>query len=818
MKEKKGIGGAISRPGIAAAKRKGYLGSSESLHRAVIETALDAIFIMDDRGIVESFNPAASRMFGYSSEEAMGMDIRTLSPSLVEPGNDGLPTPRIKDDGTIAAGVGGVLRARRKDGTDFWIYLSIGEMTFDGARKLTGIARDVTEQKDAMCATLEKYRTIFENVQDVFYRTDMEGRLTEISPSIFRYSQYRREELMGLPVTLVCPNPAERSGLLAVLGRDGEVADYEVTLRRKDGTTVPVSVNCHLVFDGNQKPTAIEGSLRDITERKAAELALRASEGKTRAIMETTANGIITIYENGIIDTFNHGAERMFGWAAGEVIGHNVKALMPEPDHSMHDGYLRRHRETGENKIIGVGLEAVGKKKDGTTFPIHLAISEILLGQAKGYVGTITDLTALKSAENELRENVAKLRLITDTMTEVFWSTDVPFTRILYVSPAYERVWERSCQSLYEDPGSFLESVHPEDVGKITPDQLKQNNGVGFDHEYRIVMKDGRIKWIWERGFPVRDENGKLYRYVGVAQDVTDRKKVAAALSLLTEELAETLEVSENLRKEAETDRERAEEANRLKTGFLNTISHELRTPLTVILGNLPLICDERDMPAAAETAEIARDIERSGKHLLVLINDLLDLSKIEAGKMDLQPEMVGLTAFVEEVLQAGRGFAKNKNKSLEFKAEILDDVVAPADPVRLNQILLNLVGNAVKFTDQGSITVSVRRDGEWAEIVVRDTGCGIKAEHCSAIFEAFRQVDSSSTRKSGGTGLGLAITRRLAELHGGSVSVTSVVGQGSAFTVRLPLNAGRQTAEADKPAVINATDDSEAHTWPPKS
>jgi PAS domain S-box-containing protein len=818
MKDKKGIGGANSAQPPVAATRKNGPDSGDSLHRAVFENAADGIFTMDERGIVESFNPAATRIFGYPSEEAVGKDVRTLIPGLVETGNDDRPSPRVKTDGTITTGAGGMVRAKRKDGADFTLILSIGEMTLDGARKFVGIGRDVTEQKEAMCGTLEKYRTIFENVQDVFYRTDMEGMLTEISPSIFRYSQYRREELIGLPAALFYPNPADRTAMLATLVRCGEVADFEVTLQRKDGTTLPVSVNCHMVFDKNRKPTAVEGSLRDITERKAAELALRASEEKTRAIMETTANGIITIYENGIIDTFNHGAESMFGYAAGEAIGRNVKILMPEPDHSLHDGYLRLHRETGVKKIIGIGREVVGKKKDGTTFPIHLAISVILLGEAKGYVGTITDLTALKSAENELRENVRKLRLITDTMTEVFWSTDMPFTSMLYVSPAYERVWERSCQSLYEDPRSFLESVHPDDLCKITPDLLKQNNGVGFDHEYRIVMKDGRIKWIWERGFPVRDENGRLYRYVGVAQDITDRKNAAEALSHLTVELAETLEVSEKLRKEAEADREMADEANRLKTGFLNTMSHELRTPLTVILGNLPLICDERDMPDATETAEIARDVERSGKHLLVLINDLLDLSKIEAGKMDLQPEMVSLTMFVEEVLHAGRGFAKNKNKSLEFKAEILDDLVAPADPVRLNQILLNLVSNAVKFTDQGSITVSVRRDGDWAEIVVRDTGCGIEAQDCSTIFEAFRQVDSSSTRKAGGTGLGLAISRRLAELHGGTVSVASVVGQGSAFTLRLPLNAGRETAEADEPAVSEATNDSEAHTWPPKS
>ncbi len=818
MKDKKGIGGATSAPPPIAATRKNDQGSGDSLHRAVFESAADGIFTMDERGIVESFNPAATRLFGYASDEAVGKDVRMLIPGLVEPGNDDLQSPRIKTDGTFTTGVGGMVTAKRKDGADFTLYLSIGEMTVDGERKFAGIARDVTEQKEVMCATLEKYRTIFENVQDVFYRTDMEGRLTEISPSIFRYSQYRREELLGKPVTLVYPNPAERSGLLSALRQNGEVADFEVTLQRKDGTTLPVSVNCHMVFDKNRKPTAVEGSLRDISERKAAELALRSSEEKTRAIMETTANGIITIYENGIIDTFNHGAERMFGYAAGEAIGQNVKVLMQVPDRSLHDASLRHHRETGEEKVIEIGREVVAKKKDGTTFPVHLSIRAIRRGESRGFVGTITNLTALKSVENELRENVRKLRLITDTITEVFWTTDMPFTRMLYVSPAYERVWERSCQSLYDDPRSFLEPVHPDDLDKITPDLLKLNNGAGFDHEYRIVMKDGRIKWIWERAYPVRDENGRLYRYVGVAQDVTDRKNAAEALSHLTVELAETLEFSEKLRKEAEADRERAEEANRLKTGFLNTMSHELRTPLTVILGNLPLICDEREMPDAAATAEIARDVERSGKHLLVLINDLLDLSKIEAGKMDLQPETVSLTMFVEEVLQAGRGFAKNKSKSLEFKAEILDDLEAPADPVRLNQILLNLVGNAVRFTDQGSITVSVRRDGDWAEIVVRDTGCGIETEHYEAIFEAFRQVDSSSTRKSGGTGLGLAISRRLAELHGGSVSVASVVGQGSAFTLRLPLNAGRKMAEADEPAVSATTNDSEVHTWPPKS
>jgi len=363
--------------------------------------------------------------------------------------------------------------------------------------------------------------------------------------------------------------------------------------------------------------------------------ALRESEAKTSAIVTTVINGIIVINEHGIVELFNPAAEKIFGYTAEEVIGRNVSMLIPEPDHSKHDRYIRNYLKTGQRKVIGIGREVEGKRKDGTRFPMELAVSEMNLGKERKFVGIATDITDRKAAEQML-----------------------------------------------------------------------------------IVAK------------------------------------------------------------------EEAEEANRLKSEFLNVMSHELRTPLTVMLGNIPLLTDPEDLPEQDEIVEIAEDIEDSGKHLLTLINDLLDISKIEAGKMTLNRKTLSTVELTEEVITAIQGMAREKGLTIETD---LDKINISADPVRLKQILLNLLGNAVKFTDQGTITVNVAQEDEIAYFSIADTGCGIKEEDIPFVFDVFRQADASSTRAAGGTGLGLAITKKLVELHGGRISVESEFGKGSVFMFSIP-------------------------------
>lgn len=371
-------------------------------------------------------------------------------------------------------------------------------------------------------------------------------------------------------------------------------------------------------------------------ERRASQKAFQESVETTRAIVTTVINGIIVINEIGLIELFNPAAEKIFGYRAEEVMGRNVSMLMPEPYQGEHQTYLRNYLCTGVRKVIGIGREVEGRRKDGSTFPMELAVSEMNLGPERKFVGIATDITERK---------------------------------------AWEQMLIRA--------------------------------------------------------------------------------------------------------------KEQAEEANRLKSEFLNVMSHELRTPLTVMLGNIPLLSDPQDLPESEEIGDIARDIEDAGQHLLTLINDLLDVSKIEAGKMTLYRKYLPAADLVREVIDSIRIIAKEKGLTIEMTLHSVDIY---ADPVRFKQILLNLLGNAVKFTEEGSIRVNLQQTPEYAYFSITDTGCGIKAEDLPVIFDVFRQVDSSATRRAGGTGLGLAITKKLVELHGGHITVESEFGKGSIFTFSLPL------------------------------
>ena len=383
--------------------------------------------------------------------------------------------------------------------------------------------------------------------------------------------------------------------------------------------------------------------------------------------------------------------------------------------------------------------------------------------------GVLSDITVRKRSEEALRKSEQRAKLISETIEDVFWMADTGINQMVYVSPAFERIWGRSRESLYKEPKSFLEAIHPEDRSRVLADLERQKSELPFDHEYRVLRPDGSLAWIWDRGFPVRGANNRVELYVGLAQDITERKRAAAEL---------------------ERAKEVAEAASRAKSEFLANMSHEIRTPMNGVLGMTELALATE---LTSEQREYLEMIKSSADSLLVIINDILDFSKIEAGKLELERGQFNLEGVLGPALKllGLQAAAKGLDLNLHMQAGAPETVVGDAN--RLRQVVVNLVGNAVKFTERGEVTVRAAcgpgQDGTaWWYFSVQDTGIGIPAEKQRAIFDAFTQADGSVTRRYGGTGLGLTISRLLIEMMGGRLWLDSAPGKGSTFYFTVPL------------------------------
>ncbi|MDX2504163.1 MAG: CHASE domain-containing protein [Gammaproteobacteria bacterium] len=507
-----------------------------------------------------------------------------------------------------------------------------------------------------------------------------------------------------------------------------------------------------------------ESEIRQLVAQRTK--ALHASEKMSRLILEAAVDAVITINDKGIVSLFNPAAERIFGYSSEEVTGQNVKMLMPDPYHSEHDGYLSHYLRTGERRIIGFAREVTGQRKDGCHFPIHLSVGEAQVNGRTLFVGTITDLTKIKKNEQEMREFNERLDLATRAGGIGVWDLNISNGELNWDAQMFRLygVTQEQFQGAFE---AWHNALHPDDLKRAKAElQAAIQGGKTFDTEFRIIWPDGQERYIKASAVVVFDDKNQGQRMIGVNLDITESKR-----------LEETMRQAKLA----------AEKANQQKSAFLNVMSHELRTPLTVILGYLPLLKNPQQKLSIEAIAQIAEDMDISGHHLMELINDLLDISKIEAGQMTLFREEARSEALINEMVR------KFDNQAQQKDIQLLSDVQDfsfNVDTRRLRQILINLIGNALKFTQQGNITISASRTNNDVTFSVADTGIGIPAAELPFVFDTFRQVDDSSTRNTNGSGLGLAITRRLVELHGGTINIESKPGTGTVFT--FTINQGK--------------------------
>ena len=386
-----------------------------------------------------------------------------------------------------------------------------------------------------------------------------------------------------------------------------------------------------------------------------------------------------------------------------------------------------------------------------------------------------------------LTESEKRFRQLAENIHEVFWMIDPGEGTYLYVSPAYRDMWKSDPAKLLSEPSAWFAPVHPADQQQVQKAKVAAMQGTAIDLEYRLMDSGGEIRWVWERSFPIVNTGGRVERVVGLVEEITGRKNAEELLVKSRDELE--VRVQERTA-ELLKSKDAAEAANRAKSEFLANMSHELRTPMNGILGMTELTLDTELNDEQRENLDI---VKSSANALFTIINEVLDFSKIDSGQIGLDPVQFEVRSLAAEVVR--RFAAQVRDKGLMLSCLVDEDVpeAVIADCGRLRQVLINLVGNAVKFTERGHVALSVRSEDAGPGdahlvIAVEDTGIGIAVDQHDRIFKPFVQVDGSSARRHGGTGLGLAICRDLAELMGGSLGVESTPGVGSIFTVVVPV------------------------------
>ncbi|MBI5900913.1 MAG: PAS domain S-box protein [Rhodocyclales bacterium] len=754
----------------------------------------DVIYVKDAEGRYILFNPAGCRFFGRQESEVLGKDARALLPPAEAEAIMALDRRLRSGNETLTMEE----RLSAADGPRF--LLSTKGPLHDAEGNVVGtfcVARDITERKQmelelkatatSLRQSLSTAQLLIESSLDAVIGMDQDGRVTTWNASAEALFWYPAENALGhdlgeliVPATLRERHRAGLKRFIETGERHAIGRRLELVAMRSDGHEFPVELTIGALKDGDRH--LFTAYLRDITERKNSEAVLKASEHRFRDLVNTTDGIVWEADAESFVFTFvSQQAERLLGYTAEEWTRPGFWVEHMHPDDV---GWAPEYCAECTSRIEPHKFEYRLIARDGSTVWLHDTVTVVEQdGKPRWLRGIMLDITERKQSDEMLR----KLSLAVEQSPESIVITNVK-DEIEYVNEAFSR---NTGYSREEVIGSNPRLLHSGLTPRKTYEDMWSSlaQGKPWKGEFFNRRKNGEDYVEFAIVTPIRQADGAITHYVAVKEDITEKRRVGRELDEHRHHLEELV-----AKRTAQLDeaREKAEAANIAKSAFLANMSHEIRTPMNAIVGLTYILRRTQPTP---EQADKLTKIDEAADHLLSIINDILDLSKIEAGKLALEQTDFSLSAILDHTRSLIAEQARVKGIAVEVAC---DGVPAwlRGDPTRLRQALLNYAGNAIKFTKQGTITLRARllsddSDGVRIRFEVQDTGIGIPAEQLSNLFQAFVQADASTTRTYGGTGLGLAISRRLAYMMDGDAGVESEVGKGSTFWFSVRLQHG---------------------------
>ncbi len=757
---------------VSREERTGNMRESELPNKELFDVTPDAVFVIEieepNQGQILEANNAAAIMHGYTRDELLTMRIGDLdTPEGASHVSERLK--RLKSEKSLRFEV----EHLRKDGTHFWVEVTAGLVNIHGRQCVVAFNRDISERIMASAAlreSEERWKFAIEGSGVGLWDCDI--------PAGVSYFSRRFKEILGYVETEL----------------SNDVSEWEKRVHPEDWPRVIASVHKHL--EGSSKyyqsehrvyckdrsikwvhdrglvvrrdirgnPLRMIGTYSDITERKIAERKLIESEERYRTLVEWTSEAVL-VHRGAEVLFANPAAVRLFGASKLEdLVGYPIVQLI-HPDFRS----LALQRQTNIfNGMEEPMIEERLLRLDGSSIEVEIRSSRIGFDGLPAIHTSIRDISARLENERALRESETQLKYALEATRDGLWDWDIA-TDSLHLSPQWARLLGYNLDEFPHDVRFFQFVLHPDDHQRVT--QAQEDHFAGHTPvkqlEIRLRNKSGEYRWFLDRGKVVaRDSDGRPTRMIGTITDITELRESQL----------------------------RAEAASRSKSEFLANMSHEIRTPLTAILGFADLLLDERVGEVAMEQRiATVETIKNAGSHLLTIINDILDLSKIEADKMAIECIETPLIEIIREVANLMRPRAVGKGLTVESKLTTPVPERVLTDPTRFRQVLMNLIGNAIKFTEAGSILIATgaQHSGSqiWLTVDIEDTGVGMTQDQAERLFLPFGQADTTVTRSHGGTGLGLTISRRLANLMGGDVELLRTeIGKGSCFRLKIPI------------------------------